>query len=302
MYRVHGRSALGCGVGALVASVTAAPTCWGAIIPPGVHARAEALEWISPWMGIGQQDIDAGVVIGPSVVAHATAGMAASGKTDAIAFADYGFLVNTGTTVGSYTVPSGRAMYAQAITDTSFRDDQVVVLSDSVAPGTPGVLQAEYELDRIVDFDISSIAGFAGDAVVVGGFSIDVVIGSYAVNYTGTWTYDAVTGILVDPGLPNGLVQALVPFQYGVPFTIGAAVEMKLTVYAEGPTTIQADTQLSLGPSFVWQGITDGLPDDATVSSNVVPDWRKPYGIPAPGAGAALVLMAGGIASRRNRR
>jgi hypothetical protein len=203
--------------------------------------------------------------------------------------------------VGSYTVPTGRALYTQALTNTSFRDDQVVVLADGIAAGTAGVLQADYILDRIVDFDVSSVVGFAGDAVVVGGFSIDVIIGSYAATYAGSWSYDATTGVLIDPGIPNGLVQAMVPFQYGVPFTIAAAVEMKLTVYAEGPTTIQADTELSLGPSFIWQGITDGLPDDATVSSPSVPDWRNPYGIPAPGAGAALVLTAGGVAMRRRR-
>lgn len=301
MSRSHGRCALACVLSAVSAS-SLASQARGAVIPVGVHARAEALEWITPWIGLGEQDIDPGQAAGSGRLAQASAAMTSAAETTAFAYADYGFLNNTGTSLGEYTVTPGHAAYAQAITSASFRDDQVVVLADGFAAGTPGVLKAAYLLDRIVSFDLSTVTGFTGDAVVVGGFSIDVMIGSYAVSHTGTWTYDATTGIFVEPVLPIGLIEALVPFQYGVPFTIAGAVEMKLTVYSEGPTTATADVEMSLGPSFIWQGIIDGLPEDATVSSPSVPDWRKPYGIPAPGAGAVAILSGAGIMARRHRR
>jgi len=302
MLRGHGRVALAGFVSAIPIASVGSPALASGVIPAGLHARAEALEWISPWIGVGEQTIDPGSSAGPGMLAEAAASMTPDAETSALAFSDYGFLTNYGTSLGQYTVPSGHAAYAQAITDASFRDNQVVVAAPGVASGTPGVLKAAYELDHTISFDLSVLSGFTGDALVVGGFSVDVIIGSYVVSHTGTWTYDATTGILTEPVMPSGVIEALVPFQYGVPFTIAAAIEMKLTVYSEGPTTATADVELSLGPSFIWQGILDGLPEDATVSSPDVPDWRRPYGIPAPGAGAAMMLTAAGAMSRRNRR
>lgn len=302
MSRGFERGALVGGFGAVSAALAVGVPCSGAIIPPGLAARAESLEWQSPWTGIGEQDIDTGAWVGPGRGAEAYASMTPSGETSAVSFAHYGFLASTASTVGSYSVPAGYKGYAQAITNTSFRDDQVVVSSTTVADGQAGTLLAEYSFDQIIDFDLTSLAGFSGDAVIVGGYSVDLIIGSHTASYTGTWTYDAVTGILVEPSLPMGVIQVSVPFTYGVPFTIACGVEMKLTTYLEGPASASADVEFSLGPSFIWQGITDGLPDDATASSPSVPDWRSPYGIPAPGVGAVALLTAAGAAARRMRR
>jgi len=302
MFHASGRVALMASIGAVAAAAVPASPCRGAVIPAGLHARAEALEWIAPYVGVGAQDLDTGHVAGPGMLATATASMTPSSTSSALGFAHYGFLVNDATVNGMFAVGSGQESYAQANTKTSFRDNQVVVLSDSVAPGTAGTLTAQYVIDRVIDFDLDALAGFGGAALVIGGFNIDVMIGSTLTNYSGTWTYNAVTGVLTQPSIPNGLIQKMVPFQYGVPFTIAAAVELKLTVYTEGVATSEADAQFSLGPAFIWDGITAGLPEDATVSSPDVPDWRAPYGLPAPGAGALALLTAAGACARRTRR
>src|SRR5690606_18487880 len=121
-----------------------------------------------PFTGVGAQDLDTGHVAGPGMLATATASMTPSSTSRALGLAHYGFLVNDATVNGIFTAGSGQESYAQANTRTSFRDDQVVVLSDSVAPGTAGSLTAQYVIDRVIDFDLASLAGFGGDALVIG--------------------------------------------------------------------------------------------------------------------------------------
>ncbi len=289
------------GVVVVLALALCAPAAVAA--DPGLKAETEALEWVTGGVESTQTDIDT-TVPGPAQAVAAASLPAGGSTTSSNAVANFGFVEVTTQSTGVYSAPPGKLINAQSISNATFRDDGVVVQAPGYGPGDFGAFTARFELNQDVEFTTLVITDIGGRVDIVGGYDLDVHIGGASPGpFNGQWL-KSTTGAEQTPMLPQGIIEVPVAFEYGVPFTISAELEINLFVSALNGINAVVDASMNLGSAFFWQGIdTEGLPEGFTISSDNVRDWSKPYpeNIPAPGTIALLPLGAAALARRRRR-
>lgn len=287
----------------VLATLLVASTTHAGPIPVGVHTDTQALEWLTGGSISSDSDTDAGTT-GPRTVAASAAFNPGTTATDTSGKSDYGFLQVVTETVGTYESSSGHLMNAQGISHASFREDSVVVNAPGFGPGQFGSFTAQFQINHDVDFMGTVNSSNGGRLDITGGFQLEVNVGSaHPGPYGGTpWIFSTVSGSSA-PTIPSGIISVPVSFEYGVPFTISADLEINLFTSLSGEINADVDASMNLGSAFFWQGIDKTtLPDDVTVSSDHVEDWTLPYDlVPAP-ASLTLLPLAGAAVLRRRRR
>lgn len=281
----------------------AVPAAEASIFTPGLSAQTEAYDYtVGP--SVGDLDSDAGTMSGPFVVSESMASRAGS-VSESFAQSAYGYLRVDTSTVGQYSASAADMSIGQAIGTASFSDQQVVVLREGIATGTPGTFTARFNVQRFIDFGASLVQALEeGTVLLEGGYSLQIVIGETVAqiggsDLDGTWRRVGVNGPLQEPDVVDaGIVEMDIDFLYGVEFTIAAEVSVNLfTMVADGGT-VDVDSELLLGPSFHWLGIVGGIDEETTVSSPDVEDWKR-AAVPSPGGGVVLALLGVCAAVRR---
>jgi len=194
---------------------------------------------------------------------------------------------------------------AQSISRASFADDNVRVTAPGYGPGQFGSFVARFELNENVDLDALVLPSpGTGRIDIIGGYDLDVRIGDATPGpFNGQWfTSTALPDSA--PTVPTGMIEVPVNFEYGVPFTISAELEINLFVSALNGINGYVQATMDLGSAFFWQGIdTTGLPAGTKIQSENVNNWALGYpdNIPAPGAAVLLTLGAAPLCRRRRR-
>lgn len=282
-----------------VAAWLGATASHGAPIPVGVRAETQALEWLSGGPTSADSDQSMGL-LGVQVAGADAAFAPGVTSTTTSAEANYRYLEVITQTVGTYTSGASQLLNAQAISHASFREDSVVVEAPGFGPGDFGAFTALFQITHVVEFLVDVVSSDGGVVDITGGFQLEVIIGDATPGPYGgiPWTYSSISGSSA-PSIPSGLIAVPVNFEYGVPFTIGADLEINLFTSLFGDISADIDALMNLGSAFWWQGIdTSGLPEGVTITSEHVRDWTVPY-IPSPAT--ILVPLAAAGALRRRR-
>lgn len=291
-------------LGAVVALVHASSVT-ASTVPLGLSVETTAREWlVAGPPSAGDSDLDAlASLFGPLIATNSTASFpGGSSASSTVSQADFGFVDTLIDSNGFYSAAAGQIINAQGTSSASFRDEGVVVSAPGLGPGDFGTIVARFELNHTVALDIEVLSDDGGRVDIGGGFDLDVTLGAASIPaYNGTWTKSTVSGES-SPIVPTGTIEIPVDFEYGVPFTIGARLDISLFTSVSNGIDANVDALLNLGSAFFWKGIDpDSLPEGATVSSDLVDDWTVPY-VEIPSPGSLVALATGLVATTRRRR
>ena len=269
----------------------------------GLMAETEALEWITGGIQYTDDDLDL-TIPGPAQASASAQLPTGNSITSSVAGADFGFVEVVAESLGLYSAGVGQLVNAQSISTAAFSDDGVRVTAPGYGPGQFGLFTARFELNQNVDLDALVLNEVGGRIDIIGGYNLDVEIGDANPGpYNGQWfTSTALPNS--SPTLPNGIIEVPGHFEYGVPFTIAAELEINLFVSTLNGINGYVDADMNLGSAFLWQGIdTTGLPDGTKIQSLNVNDWTLGYpdNIPGPGVAGVLTLAAAPFCRRRRR-
>lgn len=288
--------------------VVAWSICIGALVSPAsaagsLAAETEALEWMTGGTQYTDSDLDT-TTPGPAQAFASAQFPSGNSLTSSNAAADFGFVEVVTEAYGVYSAGVGQTVNAQSLSRASFSDDTVRVTAPGFGPGQFGSFTARFELNHDVELDPLIFTENGGRIDIFGGYDLTVHIGDASPGpFNGQW-FESTSLPDSAPSVPTGVIEVPVNFEYGVPFTISADLEINLFVSVTDGVTGLVQAKMDLGSAFFWQGVDiTGLPAGLKIQSVNVNDWTKAYpdNVPAPGAAVLLACGAAPLCRRRRR-